>query len=163
MSSPLIPADLTRAPSLQRLLTPNETLLYTVRFHYLRGWWMLMLALGCFAASYQWPLALAPFMVLLGLWYMPLHTNEVAVTDDRLMLRTGWLHLKLEVIEDQNIIRWEMTQNVLGSLLNCGTVRIRVREAASTREIVLGWVSHPVVFLEALQALQDEKYRDATS
>ena len=163
MVSPLAPADLNRAPCLQRLLVPNETLLYTVRFHYLRGWWMLVLALGCFAASYQWPLALGPFMMFLVLWYIPLKTNEVAVTNDRLLLRTGWLKLKLEVIEDQSVIRWELNQNVLGSLFDCGTVTIRVRETASTREIVLRWISHPVVFLEALQALQDEKYSHATA
>jgi uncharacterized membrane protein YdbT with pleckstrin-like domain len=162
MASPLKPSDLTRAPSLQRLLTPNETLLYTVRFHYLRGWWVLALALGCFAASYQWPLAILPFLVLMGLWYLPLHTNEVAVTNDRLLLRTGWMRIVLQAIEDQNIIRWELTQNALGSMLDCGTVLIWVREAASSRQIVLDWVSHPVVLLEALQALQDEKYAHAT-
>jgi hypothetical protein len=72
------------------------------------------------------------------------------------------MRIVLQAIEDQNIIRWELTQNALGSMLDCGTVLIWVREAASSRQIVLDWVSHPVVLLEALQALQDEKYAHAT-
>lgn len=153
------PADLTHAPSLQNLLVPEEQLLYTLRFHPLRGWPLLVLALGCFAASYYWPLAFAPFLLLIGLWYLPLYTNEVAVTNSRLLLRTGWLKLLLETIEDQSIIRWKLEQNAIGSLTDTGQVVILVREMASTREIVLDWVWHPVRFLEALQAMQDEKYR----
>lgn len=154
------PRDLQRAPNLVRLLTPEEILLYTVEFHPLRGWWVLLMALGCFAASYVWPLAMAPFLVLIGLWYLPMHTNEVAVTDDRLLLRTGWLRLKLEAIEDQHIVRWELNQNAVGSVLNYGSVTIWVREAASMREITLDYVAQPMTFLEAMQALQDERYRD---
>lgn len=152
-----------QAPNLCRLLTPEETLLYAVRFHPLRGWWLLLGALACFGASYLWPIAFAPFLLLIGLWYIPLHTNEVAVTNNRLLMRTGWLKLLLEAVEDDSLVRWKMEQNAMGSLLDTGQVRIIVREVASTREIVLNWVWHPVTFLEALQAMQDEKYRNATA
>lgn len=154
--------ELGRAPKLSRLLTPEETLIYTVRFHPLRGWPVLLLALAAGVAAYWEILMLVPAVMLAGLWYLPIYTNEVAVTDDRLLLRTGWMSLLLEAIEDQNLLRWELSQGAIGSMLDFGTVRIRVREAASTREIVLKWVWHPVTLLEALQAMQDERYRDAT-
>lgn len=124
---------------------------------------MLLLALGCCVASY-WHLGLiVPALLLGGLWYLPLYTNEVAITDDRLLLRTGWMRLVLEAIEDQNLIRWELNQSAIASLFDCGTVCIKVREAASTKDIVLPWIWHPVTFLEALQAMQEERYRDTAS
>jgi uncharacterized membrane protein YdbT with pleckstrin-like domain len=155
------PQDLTRASQLRRLLTPEEVLVYTVRFHYLRGWGVLLAALACFGASYVYPVAMGPFLLLLGLWYLPLKTNEIAVTNDRLLMRTGWLKLRLEAIEDEKLIRWELNQGLVGSLVNAGTVTLIVREVASTRELVVPWVAQPVTFLEALQAMQDEKYRKA--
>lgn len=152
-----------RAPNLERLLTPGEKLLYTAKFHPFRGWQALVPALACFGASYYYPLAILPFLLLVGLWYLPLYTNEVAVTNNRLLLRTGWLKLMLEAVEDESLIRWNLEQNAVGSLFDAGTIRIRVREVASTREVLLKWVWHPVTLLEALQAMQDEKYRDAAN
>lgn len=165
MGAPFPDADLMRAPRLQRLLTPEEKLLYTVRFHPLRGWWVLLPGLACMAAAWWWPPALLPGLLLLGLWYLPLYTNEVAVTDDRLLMRTGWLNLRLIPLQDETILRWEMTQTALGSLLDYGTVQIivRERELAGTRVFTLPWVWGPVTFLEAMQAMQDEKYRDGTA
>ncbi|RYG61658.1 MAG: hypothetical protein EON60_02825 [Alphaproteobacteria bacterium] len=155
-----LPADLARAPQLRRLLTPDERLLYTVRFHVLRGWGVLLAALVCLAASYWFLPAAVPGFALLGFWYLPHLTNEVAVTDDRLLLRVGWLRMVLEAVDDEKLVRWELSQGVISSLMNAGSVTLRIREAASTREIVLPWVAEPVTFLEALQAMQDEKYRD---
>lgn len=154
--------ELARAPRLQCLLTPEETLLYTVRFHPLRGWWLLLAGLACLGAAWVWPVAFVGAVALVGLWYLPLYTNEVAVTDDRLLLRTGWLSLRLEAIEDHSIFRWEMTQSAVGSMLDYGSVKILIREPqmASTRAIDLGWVWHPVTLLEALQRMQEERYKD---
>ncbi len=152
--------DLARAPQLRRLLTPDEQLLYTVRFHPLRNWAVLLAGLACLTGSYWFLPAAAAGVVLLGLWYLPLMTNEIAVTDDRLLLRVGWLRLVLEAIDDEKLLRWELAQGPVGSMVNAGTVTLRIREAASIREIVVPWVAEPVTFLEALQARQDERYRE---
>lgn len=154
------PLELDRAPQLRRLLTPDEKLLYTVRFHFLKHWGVLLAGLACLGAAYWEIAALVPGLLLMGLWYLPLHTNEIAVTDDRLLLRVGWLKLVLEAIDDEKLLRWELSQGPVASMVNAGTVTLRVREAASIREITLPWVAESVTFLEALQAMQDEKYRE---
>lgn len=146
-------------PNLRRLLTPEETLLYTVRFHPLRGWPFLFGALGCLILSYYVPLAILPCAVLAILWYIPLMSNEVAVTDDRLLVRIGRFRLMMEAFDDASLLRWRVEQNALDVFLHTGRVVLRIREATMVREIVLNWVWHPMTLLEALQAMQEEQFR----
>ncbi len=143
---------------MRRLLTQDEKLIYTVRFHPLKNGWLLLGALASFIAAYFVLPVAALGIVLVGLWYLPLYTNEIAVTNNRLLLRVGWLKIVLEAIDDEKLMRWQLSQGIAESLVNAGTVTLRIREIASTREIVLPWISEPVIFLEALQAMQDEKY-----
>lgn len=144
-------------PHLRRLLTPEEVLLYTVKFHPLRGWPWLAGCLACAGLIFVSAWFVLPAMVLLARWYMPFHTNEVAVTNDRLLLRTGTFHLLLEALNDEGLLHWKMEQNALTAMLNAGTITLKVRgEIGPLREITLPWVWHPMSFLEALAALQDE-------
>lgn len=146
-------------PNLRRLLTPEETLLYTVKFHPLRGWPLLLGALACLAASYIFPLAILPCALLFLFWYIPLHSNEVAVTNNRLLVRIGRFKLFMEAFDDSNLLRWKVEQNALDVFLHTGRVVLRIRESAAVREVVLPWVWHPMTLLEALQAMQDEQFR----
>lgn len=146
-------------PNLRRLLTPEETLLYTVRFHPLRGWPFLFGALGCLILSYYVPLAILPCAVLAILWYIPLMSNEVAVTNDRLLVRIGRFRLMMEAFDDASVMRWRVEQNALDVLLHTGRVVLRIREATAVREVTMNWVWHPMTLLEALQAMQDEQFR----
>ncbi|PZP38674.1 MAG: hypothetical protein DI585_06690 [Pseudomonas fluorescens] len=146
-------------PNLRRLLTPEEILLYTVKFHPLRGWPWLLGALACMGASYIWPLTILPCAVLAVIWYIPFTSNEVAVTNNRLLLRIGQFKLLSEAIEDENLVHWKLEQGILGVMLHTGTVILRIRYQTSVREITIPWIWHPITFLESLQALQDEKFR----
>lgn len=147
---------LAPVPNLRRLLTPEEKLLYTVKFHPLRGWRFLAGALVCLGFSYLFPPALLGCVVLAALWYIPHVSNEVAVTDKRLLMRIGLFQLLVETMEDQDIRSWKLEQNPLDVFLHTGRVRINVLDNAHRREIVMNWIWHPMTFLEALEALQDD-------
>ncbi len=146
-------------PNLKRLLTPEETLLYTVRFHPLRGWPFLLSAALSLGLSYLFPPAILLTVVFAVLWYIPLSSNEIAVTSDRLLLRIGRFQLQMEAFDDASLLRWRVEQNALDVLLHTGRVVLRIREATSVREVTLNWVWHPMTFLEALQAMQDEQFQ----
>jgi hypothetical protein len=151
-------------PNLRRLLTPEEVLLYTVKFHPLRGWQYLLACLVSLGFSYVWPLFILPCIAFFVLWRIPFMTNEVAVTNDRLLLRTGMFKILLEAIPDEALLHWKLEQNAMDVALHSGRVIMRVRgESGPMREIVLDWVWHPMTLLEALQALQDEKFRDGNA
>lgn len=152
---------LAPVPNLRRLLTPEEILLYTVKFHPLKGWPYLLGCLASLGFSYMFPLFLLPCLAFFVLWRLPFMTNEIAVTDDRLLLRTGLFKVMLEAVPDEALLNWKLEQNALEVALHTGRVYLRIRgESGPLREVVLDWVWHPMTFLEALQALQDEKYRD---
>ncbi len=153
---------LAAIPYLRRLLVPEEKLLYTVKFHPLRGWPLLLAALLCLAVSYVFPLAVLGTLVAALFWYIPLVSNEVAVTDARLLVRTGRFQLHMEAFDDTSVLRWRLEQNALDVFLHTGRVVLQIREQASVRFITLNWVWHPLTFLEALQAMQDEHFRAHT-
>ncbi len=146
-------------PNLRRLLTPEETLLYTVKFHPLRGWPFLLGALASLGVSYLFPPAILLTLVCAVLWYIPLMSNEVAVTNDRLLVRIGRFKLLMEAFDDASVMRWRVEQNALDVFLHTGRVVLRIREATAVREIAMNWVWHPMTLLEALQAMQDEQFR----
>jgi len=81
------------------------------------------------------------------------------VTNTRLLMRTGRFSLHMEAFDDASVLRWRLEQNALDVLLHTGRVLLLVREQTSVRTVTLPWVWHPMTFLEALQAMQDEQFQ----
>lgn len=143
-------------PHLRRLLVPGEEILYTAKFHPLRGWWLLFPGMALVVASH-WVVPLLAFGLLtLWVWALPFKTNEVAVTNKRLLVRLGWWHLKLEAIDRSQIEAWALDHNVVASWLHCGDVSIGLKDGTDVRVLELPWLWHPMTFLEALETLQED-------
>lgn len=141
-------------PHLERLLAPDEVIIYTPKLHPLYGWpWLLG---GLAVAIVGWwfkPLGL----VAAGLWvvYWSPHNNfEAAVTTRRLLLRQGRMAVETEGILGNNIIEWHVTQTFWQQLLRAGSLRLVLKDREAHRPLVLPWVFHPFTIVEALETLQ---------
>ena len=154
---------LHRVPALERLLAPGEQIVYTPVFHPLRGWQWLLPAGICLLLSRWWPAFILPTVILFLIWAIPFFTNQLAITTERLLLRTGCFRLVLEMVDNGEIAGWAIHQNLITSLLRCGTVVVDVVEEgeSNVRHIRLPWVWHPMSFIEALETLQTDLRRAA--
>jgi hypothetical protein len=154
MSTP----SLQSVPQLERLLAPEEFLIYTARFSVFRGWkWLFAgTVLWCAAAVWQsWGLVL-PGAVFLGIWVTPFITNELAISNKRLMLRVGDFYLRTEAIPSERLESWSIRQNLISSFFHSGTVIIHVKEGMEMRKLIFRWLKNPITFTQALETLQPE-------
>jgi|GEM_PF-6973666 len=152
---------LRRVPALRRLLAPGEAIVYTALFYPLRGWYWLLPCALCLIGSRWWTPLMLPTVLFFVFWVVPFFTNQVAVTTERLLMRVGGFRLRLEMIDNGDIESWRLEQNVLTSLLRCGTVVISVNDVGTLRHVRLTWLWHPMSFLEALETLQVDLRRAA--
>lgn len=117
------------------VLTTGEEVLHTMRFHWLDKLWAFVLCfivIGIFAVIRMW-------------------TTEVAVTNRRLIYKTGWIARKAEEISLRRIEEVNMKQSVLGRLLGYGRIWIR---GTGGGDIVLPNMDDPMQLKQELQEAQ---------
>ncbi|NBX85650.1 MAG: hypothetical protein EBQ80_00160, partial [Proteobacteria bacterium] len=152
MRAPLPP--LQPVPHLQRLLAPEETIIYTAKLHPLFGWPWLLGGVLLVGLSLWWGIFLGLGLMVLLVYALPFKTNEIAVTTHRLLLRVGLFQLRTEGIGSVQLEEWQLRQNLLQALLHTGCVTIKVKEGRDLRTVVLNKLWHPMTFVEALETLQ---------
>lgn len=145
---------LQRVPTLERLLVPGEAIIYTGKLHPFYGWPFALLALLCGTGAYWLPWLMLGVLAFGTLYLVPLRKNEIAVTSQRLLLRTGRFKLVTETLTGEQLLNWRIAQSAVDNIFHTGTVMLSVKDPDGTRPVVLTQLWHPVSFIEALETLQ---------
>lgn len=153
---------LQKIPNLERLLLPDETVIYTARLHPLFGWQFLFAAIAFTLLG--WWLKPLWFAVLLMAWvyYLPFKNFEMAVTTQRILLRQGRFQIGLMAFEGTQLREWVVHQTLLQTVCHAGTVILKLTDmtmpekSRTTRMIELNGIWHPLTLIEALETLQRE-------
>lgn len=121
-------------------LAMNETVVSRAHFHwsYRLVALLALLFLGIFVVGI-WIF----FAMMIRLW-----TTEIAVTNQRLVLKTGWLRLETQEMALPNIEGVKVTQGFWGRMLGYGHVRI---EGTGVDAIFTPPIAHPVDFRRAIE------------
>ncbi len=145
---------LAHVPHLERLLAPDEVIIYTAKLHPLYGFgWLLAGLLALYGGIWLKPLWL--FAVLLfGIYAIPFRNFEMAITTRRLLLRHGFMRLNMEGIMATKLEDWRVQQTLVQSFMHTGHLTLHVQEGKNLREITLPWIWHPITLVEALETLQ---------
>ena len=145
---------LASVPHLERLLAPNEEIIYTAKLHPLHGWPWLLAAVLFGGAGWWWQPLWLSAIVLLFIYSLALRNFAGAVTTHRLLLRYGRFGVQTEGILGEKLAEWRVAQSLLQRLLHAGTVQLVVKESNTLRPLTLLWLWHPLTFIEALETLQ---------
>lgn len=114
-----------QAPGAQRLryvsknLNPNEYVVYYTRLH-----WMIFLGFGNILYLIVWILLwpLIPIFLLVAL--ISYLTSEFAVTNQRVLIKIGWLRRKSLELLLTKVESIQVEQGLLGRIVNNGTIVI---------------------------------------
>ncbi len=95
----------------------NERVIFRARFH----WSYTMTAL-------LWLLILG--VIAVGIWMflsmmIKKWTTEIVVTNERFVLKTGWISIKTQEVSLQKIEEVKLHQSILGRLLGYGSLHIQ--------------------------------------
>lgn len=143
------------APTLGRLLAPEERIIYTSRLHPFHGiGWLLAAVATAALAVWVWPwFGLAAF-AFLGAYALPFFNHEVAVTTHRLLIRHGRFSVHVDSIDPGHLDHYQFHQHTIGSLFHYGHIVLNLQAGRHhMRELPLPHVWHPMTFLEAVTTL----------
>ena len=143
---------------IENSLGSNEVLIARARFHWLHyaaAWLVLFAALAaavlCYALySTIWPAAafvtagLVGFLAIL----VPVWTTEIAVTNQRVIVKRGVLARHTDEVELWAIEEANLEQSVLGRLLGYGRINV---QGTGDDALEIPAISHPVRFRKAIQ------------
>jgi uncharacterized membrane protein YdbT with pleckstrin-like domain len=118
-----------------RVLEPDERISYTAklsRVAYVPGWLVTAIGIIFAIAGAQYPFALyaSALVILAGLVWIVLiwirrSTTEIAVTDRRVILKTGLISRRTVEMNLTRIESVDVRQGIVGRLLDFGDVIIR--------------------------------------
>ncbi len=112
------------------------------------------------SAYYHWTYRLMALLALIflgifivGIWIffammIRVWTTEIAVTNQRLVFKTGWLSLHTQEMALPNIEGVKVSQGIWGRILGYGHVRI---EGTGVDAIMTPPIAHPVDFRRAIE------------
>ena len=157
---PIPPLQAT--PNLERLLVPNEEIIYTAKLHPLYGWSILLAALVL--AILGWWMKPLWFVALIAAWvyHLPFQNFEMAVTTQRILIRQGRFKIGMAAYQGADLREWVVHQTLLQSVLHMGSVLLKLTDPASpeknrtTHVLELNGIWHPLTLIEALETLQRE-------
>jgi uncharacterized membrane protein YdbT with pleckstrin-like domain len=122
-------------PYVNKVLEPDERISYTTkisRVAYVPAWVVTAIGIISAIATAQYPFALyaSLVVVVVGLVWMVFIwirrvTTEIAVTDRRVILKTGLISRRTVEMNLTRIESVDVRQGVIGRLLNFGDVLIR--------------------------------------
>jgi uncharacterized membrane protein YdbT with pleckstrin-like domain len=121
-------------------LATNEKVIGQATFHwsYKLMAWLALIFLGVFIIGI-WIF----FAMMIKVW-----TTEIAVTNQRLVYKTGWLRLDTSEMALPNIEGVRVTQGFWGRIFGYGHVRI---EGTGVDAIETPPIGHPVAFRKAIE------------
>jgi len=105
------------ASYVERTLAPGEEILYRVRFHWLYKLWAVfnLVFFGIFLVGIY-----VFFRVLIRIW-----TTEIVVTNDRLVMKTGFIARRTEEVSLDKIEEINVVQSFWGRIFDFGKVDVR--------------------------------------
>ena len=146
----------------ETVLQPGETLLYRGKLHWIIyvpglsvGLLAILLVVGVFASIFDpfwspmWigvgvaPLCLIIAVLMLAAAWLKRRTEEIAVTDRRIILKTGLIARRTVEMNMDKVESVDVSQAILARLLDYGTVVIRGTGTGRTR---LHDVAEPLTF-----------------
>jgi uncharacterized membrane protein YdbT with pleckstrin-like domain len=147
---------------LAQTLSPSEKLLYRGRIHpvfKLRIWalfFVLVALIGwaglTFPNQFTWPYAIASGIlaaVLCVRAILPLWTLEIGLTDNRVIIKHGFIAYSSQELELKTIEEVNVTQSLPGRVFGYGTIQIR---GIGIDTIVLKRVADPLKFRRAIES-----------
>jgi len=132
---------------IERSLGHGEKLVARAHFHwwYSLKAWLALIFLGIFVIG-----LIIFFDMMIRKW-----TTEIAVTNHRFVMKTGFFSLKSNEISLQNVEGVTVTQSFWGRLLNYGHLEI---EGTGVGEVKIPDIANPVGFRRSLEsAMEDAK------
>lgn len=119
----------------------------------IRGRWPLVFWLCAWAAL------LLLGIILVGIYLfaraaITMLTTEFAVTDSRVVLKTGWLNVRTQEISASSIEGVQLVQSIWGKLFGYG--RIMVTGTGDAR-LVFPPMAEPIKFRRAIETARDEE------
>lgn len=153
---------LQAVPNLERLLLPDEGIIYTAKLHPFYGWPFLLAAIVL--AVLGWWVKPLWFLALIAAWvyHLPFQNFEMAVTTQRILVRQGRFKIGLAAYHGNQLKEWVVHQTLLQSVLHMGSVLLKLTDMASpeknrtTMVLELNGIWHPLTLIEALETLQRE-------
>ena len=138
----------------QNLLS-NESILYEAKFH----WFIYLPALLFFGMILVLPFEAmyVGTLVLLGIAalirsYILMISTEFVVTDQRIIVKTGFISRNTAELNHRNVESVNLDQGILGRIFNFGSLQINGTGAGVSP---IPWVDHPLEFRkEVLEVVQ---------
>lgn len=100
----------------EKVLGENEKIIFCARFHWLETLkaWFFLLILGVFIIG----------IFLFAYVLIRIHTTEIAVTDRRFIMKTGWITRSTQEMGLETIEEVKLEQGVLGRLFGFGQLYV---------------------------------------
>lgn len=126
---------------IEKSLAPNEQIV-------VRGSWPKIYWIGAWAALIFLGIAIFGIFIFLRAWAI-MSTTRFAVTDQRVVLKRGWLNTKTAELAVESVEGVHLTQSLWGKLFGYGHI---VVTGTGDARIVFPPMAHPVAFRRAIEA-----------
>lgn len=143
-------------------LLPDEKIMYQSHRHWIVFWHVVFWACIAIGGSFLFPGFMFIELVFLALvlWvgfvaFVFYHFSEIAVTNMRVIVKTGWITRNSTETMIQNIASIQVDQPFFGRIFNYGTITILDR--GNLRKPYL-FINNPIEFHRAIQLQIDQRY-----
>jgi uncharacterized membrane protein YdbT with pleckstrin-like domain len=129
---------------IEQTLGLHETVIGRARFHWIYKLqaWLALIFLGIFVVG-----IFIFFNMMIYMW-----TTEIAVTNTRFIVKTGFFSLKTNEITLPNIETVSVTQSVWGRIFGFGHLRV---EGTGVGAVELPTIADPVGFRRAIETAKE--------
>ncbi|MCB9965943.1 MAG: PH domain-containing protein [Rhodospirillales bacterium] len=94
-------------------------------------------------------------IVIFFIYALKMYTSEVALTNTRLIYKTGWINVEVDEIEFSEILGEKIHHGPLGKFLGCGSVHM---DARFIGDVYLPFISKPYKLLRALHKARGQMH-----
>ncbi len=126
---------------IEKSLAPNERIV-------VRGRWPKIYWVGAWAALIVLGIAIVGIVVFIRAWVI-MSSTRFAVTDQRVVLKRGWLNVDTAELAVESIESVHLSQSLWGRIFGYGNV---VVTGTGDARIVFPPMAHPVEFRRAIEA-----------
>lgn len=128
------------AQYVDKSLAPGERIL-------IRGRWPIVMWLAAWAALLVLGVALVGVLIFV-MAAIHMSTTEIAVTDQRIILKRGWLNRRTEELAVGSVEGVNLEQSILGRLFGYGSIHV---SGTGDAHIVFPPMARPVAFRRAIE------------
>jgi uncharacterized membrane protein YdbT with pleckstrin-like domain len=140
---------------IEKNLVPGERLVYRTQPHWIvfsRAFLLTMVAI-LYVGFFPGDTSLIYFVmpVILLIWvanFIDYTCSEYAVTDKRVLVKVGFFQVEIVDTQLQRIESIQVSQNLLGKILNYGTITVR---GTGGDAYPFAWIQKPLVFRSQAQ------------